>query len=149
MFDPFIEPAPEDFCTPSGECDWSQADESMQPGLRSGRNLRAKAAAKIVYPDGTSQKLYPAVLFPNLLVEEAKKISGVGKIVFRMDGTFAVTYQGFKLLLTPEFDTRTQEIPAGQELQASLVLQENGTLLYQVPYKNQLFSTQLLITEQP
>jgi len=149
MFDPFIEPAPEDICTPEGICDWDQADESMQPGMRSGRNLRAKAAAKIIYPDGTAQKLYPAVLFPDTLIEEAKKISGVGKIIFRMDGTFAVTYHGIKLLLSPEFDTQVQPIPAGKKFAPSLTLQQNSQLLYQVPYLDQLFTTTLVITEVP
>ena len=82
MFDPFVEPAPEDICTPEGICNWDQVDESMQPGMRSGRNLRAKAAAKIIYPDGSAQKLYPAVLSPEILVEEGKKFAGVEKIIF-------------------------------------------------------------------
>jgi len=147
MFDPFIEPAPEDICTPEGVCDWDQADASMQPGMRSGKNLRAKAAAKIIYPDGSSQKLYPAVLSPEILVEEAKKIKGVEKAIFRMDGTFAVTYQGTKLLLIPDFDTQVRPIPAGKKFKPSLTLQPNGKLLYQVPYLDQLFSTLLDIVE--
>jgi len=149
MFDPFVEPAPEDICTPEGVCDWDQADASMQPGMRAGRNVRAKAAAKVIYPDGSSQKLYPAVLSPEILVEEAKKIKGVEKAIFRMDGTFAVTYQGMKLLLIPEFDTQVQPIPAGKKFKPSLTLQPNGKLLYQVPYLDQLFSTTLSITESP
>jgi hypothetical protein len=149
MFDPFIEPAPEDICTPDGICNWDQADASMQPGLRSAKNLRAKAAAKIIYPDGTSQQLYPAVLSPDVLVEEGKKFAGVEKIIFRMDGTFAVTYQGTKILLIPEFDAQMQPIPAGKKFKPSLTLQPNGKLLYQVPYLDQLFSTSLTITEFP
>jgi len=149
MFDPFVEPAPEDICTPEGVCDWDQADASMQPGMRAGRNVRAKAAAKVIYPDGSAQKLYPAVLSPDILVEEAKKMEGVEKAIFRMDGTFAVTYQGVKLLLIPDFDTQVQPIPAGTEVKASLTLQPNGKLLYQVPYLDQLFSTHLSIAETP
>jgi hypothetical protein len=147
MFDPFIEPAPEDICTPEGVCDWDQADASMQPGMRAGRNVRAKAAAKVIYPDGSSQKLYPAVLSPDILVEEAKKMKGVEKAIFRMDGTFAVTYEGVELLLIPEFDTQVQPIPAGKKIKPSLTLQPNGKLLYQVPYLDQLFSTLLDIVE--
>jgi hypothetical protein len=147
MFDPFIEPAPEDICTPEGVCNWDQADTSMQPGMRAGRNVRAKAAAKVIYPDGSSQKLYPAVLSPDVLVEEAKKWKGVEKAIFRMDGTFAVTYQGVKLLLIPDFDTQVQPIAVGQKVEPSLTQQPNGKLLYQVPYKNQLFSTSLTVTE--
>jgi len=149
MFDPFVEPAPEDICTPEGICNWDQVDESMQPGMRSGRNLRAKAAAKIIYPDGSAQKLYPAVLSPEILVEEGKKFAGVEKIIFRMDGTFAVTYQGTKLLLIPEFDTQVQPIPAGEKFKPSLTLQPDGKLLYQVPYLDQLVNTILTITEFP
>jgi hypothetical protein len=115
----------------------------------SSRNVRAKAAAKIIYPDGSSQKLYPVVLSSDLLVEEAKKITGVEKIIFRMDGTFAVTYQGTQLLLIPEFDTQVQPIPAGQKVEPSLTLQPDGRLLYQVPYLDQLFSTHLNVTEAP
>jgi len=149
MFDPFIEPAPEDICTPEGVCNWDQADASMQPGMRAGRNVRAKAAAKAIYPDGSAQKLYPAVLSPDILVAEAKKWKGVEKAIFRMDGTFAVTYQGVKLLLVPEFDTQVQPIAVGQKVEPSLTQQPNGKLLYQVPYKSQLFSTSLTVTEFP
>ncbi|MEZ5670976.1 MAG: hypothetical protein R3E08_00765 [Thiotrichaceae bacterium] len=148
MFDPFIEPAPENICDENG-CNWDLADESMQPGLRSARNLRAKSAAKIIYPDGTAQKLYPAALLPDVFVEEAKKFKGVEKVIFRMDGTFAVTYQGMKLWLTPEFDVHVQPIPAGKKFNASLTLQPNGTLLYQVPYKGQLFTTTVFVAEAP
>jgi len=147
MFDPFVEPAPEDICTPEGICDWSKADASMQPGIRSGRNLRAKSMVKVIYPDGTAQQVYPTVLSPEILIAEAKKIEGVEKIIFRMDGTFAVTYQGFKLLLIPDSDTQVQPIPAGKKFKPSLTLQPNGKLLYQVPYLDQLFSTSLTVTE--
>jgi hypothetical protein len=142
MFDPFIEPAPEGICNENG-CDWSKVDASLQPGLRSARNLRAKAAAKVIYPDGTAQKLYPTVLFPEILVEEAKKIKEVENPIFRMDGTFAMTYQGSKLLFVAEFDTQVQPIPVGQAVKASLTLTDK-VLLYQVPYQGQLLTTKLL-----
>lgn len=76
-------------------------------------------------------------------------MKGVEKAIFRMDGTFAVTYQGTKLLLIPEFDTQVQPIPAGKKIQPSLTLQQGGKLLYQVPYQDQLFSTILNVTFVP
>jgi hypothetical protein len=142
MFDPFIEPAPEGICDQNG-CDWSKVDASMQPGLRTARDLRAKSVAKVIYPDGTAQKLYPTVLFPDVLVEEAKKIKNVENPIFRMDGTFAMTYQGTKLLFVAEFDTQVQPIPVGQEVKARLTLTDK-VLLYQVPHQGQLLTTQLL-----
>jgi hypothetical protein len=149
MFDPFVEPAPEGVCTPEGICDWSQVDASMQPGIRSGRNTRAKSMVKVIYPDGTAQQVYPTVLSPEILVAEAQKLEGVEKIIFRMDGTFAVTYQDTKVLLIPEFETQVQPIPVGTEIKPSLALQPDGKLLYQVPYQDQLFSTYLNVTEAP
>jgi hypothetical protein len=149
MFDPFVEPAPEDVCTPEGVCDWSQVDASMQPGVRASRNLRAKSMVKVVYPDGTAQQVYPTVLSPEILVAEAKKIDGVEKIIFRMDGTFAVTYQGAKLLLIPDSNTQVQPIPAGTVAMASLTLESNTRLLYQVPYQDQLVITGLEVTLAP
>jgi hypothetical protein len=152
MFDPFIEPAPEDICTPEGVCDWSKADASMQPGIRTARNVRASfgfatAMVKVIYPDGTAQQVYPTVFSPETLVAEAQKLPGVSKIIFRMDGTFAVTYEGVKLLLSPEPETQVQPIAANTEIKPSLTLQSNDRLLYQVPYKNQMFSTSLTVTE--
>jgi len=149
MFDPFVEPAPEDVCTPEGVCNWDQADASMQPGVRASRNLRAKSMVKVVYPDGTAQQVYPTVLSPEILVAEAKKIDGVEKIIFRMDGTFAVTYQGAKLLLIPDSNTQVQPIPAGTVAMASLTLESNTRLLYQVPYQDQLVITGLEVTLAP
>jgi|GEM_PF-870881 len=148
IFDPFIEPAPEDICTPEGICDWDQADASMQPGLRSARNLRAQSAAKVTYPDGTSQKIYPAVLFPDILVAEAKKFAGVEKAIFRVDGIVAVTYQGMKLWLIPTFDVHVQPIPVGRKFPPSLTL-EKESLIYQVPYGDNLVTTTLSIIEAP
>jgi hypothetical protein len=66
-----------------------------------------------------------------------------------MDGTLAITYQQKKLLLVPEFDTQVQPIPLGEKVDARVTLQPDGQLLYQVPYKNQLFSTRLIMTEFP
>ena len=143
MFDPFIEPAPEDICTPEGICDWSKADAAQQPGLRTARNVRAQAAAKVIYPDGTAQKIYPAVLFPDIFVAEAQKMAGVEKAIFRMDGIIAVTYQGTKLWLIPTFEAQVQPIPPGKKFKPSLTLQPDGKLLYQVPYQDQLFSSGL------
>jgi len=148
MFDPFIEPAPEGICDQNG-CDWSKVDASMQPGLRTARDLRAKSVAKVIYPDGTAQKLYPTVLFPEVFAEKAGQLKDAEKVIFRMDGTFAITYQRKKLLLVPEFDTQVQPIPLGEKVDAGVTLQPNGQLLYQVPYKNQLFSTRLIMTEFP
>lgn len=152
-FDPFIESTSEDICTTdsAGEtvCDWSQADDSMQPGLRTARQVRATEGKKLIYSDGSSQKVHPAVLLPEILVQEASKIAGVEKIIFRMDGTFALTYRGTKLLLVPAFSNQVTDIPAGTEIQPSLVLQPGGTLLYRVPYRGQLFTTQLQISELP
>ena len=71
------------------------------------------------------------------------------KINFRMDGTFAVTYQDTKVLLIPEFEIQVQPIPVGTEIKPSLALQPDGKLLYQVAYQDQLFSTYLNVTEVP
>jgi len=73
----------------------------------------------------------------------------VEKIIFRMDGTFAVTYQGFKLLLIPDTETQVQPIPAGKTVEPSLSLESNTRLLYQVPYQDQLFTTGLEVTLAP
>jgi hypothetical protein len=153
IFDPFIEPSLTDICQLNefGElvCDWANAGSDVQPGIHFFDGARAKQHAKLIYQDGTAQQVYPTVLLPETLVEEAKKIDGVEKIIFRMDGTFAVTYQGMKLLLVPDSDTQVQPIPAGKKFKPSLTLQPNSKLLYQVPYLDQLFSTSLTITEFP
>lgn len=155
MFDPFIEPAPADICvtdpnTGQVTCDWTKADQAMQPGLRTARNLRANAAAKLIYSDGTSQKLYPTVLLPDTLVAELKKIKTIRDAIFRMDGTVAVTYQdGKKSLLIADFNTKVQVATTGEVVTASLQLQADGSYLYQVPYQNQLFSVKLATAELP
>jgi len=51
------------------------------------------------------------------------------------------------LLLIPNFDTQVQPIPAGTEVKASLTLQADGKLSYQVPYLDKLFSISLTVTE--
>ena len=142
VFDPFVEPS---FCDPNG-CDWTTIDASMQPGIHFDNGMRAKQQAKLIYKDGTAQLLYPTVFSPKTFIEEAQKFSGVEAVMFNMDGTFEVMYQGQKLQLFPSFAVKVTELEKYQHVKPSVKLQGN-VLEYQVQSGQQLLTSTLSFSE--
>lgn len=146
IFDPFIEPSFSDICHVNefGEtvCDWDSAAAAMQPGLHFYDEARAKQQAQFIYPDGTTQKLYPTVFAPDTFIAEAKKFPGVEAVQFNMDGTFEVTYQGQKLQLFPNFAVTVTELEKYQQVKPSVTLTSTG-VAYQVQHGQQLLTSEL------
>lgn len=146
IFDPFVEPAPEEFCH-DGVCDWTLAADSMQPGLVLPEEPRAQRTPKITYNDGTSQKFYPTVLQPEYLMTEAEKIAGVEAIQFNTNGTFSVQYRGAQFQLSPSFyQMQKTAVQSGQQFAPQLTINADNTVSYQVQDGEQLFTFQLAIT---
>lgn len=145
-FDPFVEPASEDICQ-DGVCNWDAADESLQPGLTLSEddNTRAQQISKITYTDGTSQRIYPSVLQPNIFIEEALKISGVEAITFNRDGIFTVNYQGAQYHLYPSFHVQTTTVSDGQIFAAQLTINADNTVSYSVQDEAKIFTFKLTI----
>lgn len=146
VFDPFVEPAPEEFCH-EDVCDWTAAGDSMQPGLVLPEESRVQRIPKVTYNDGTSQKFYPTVLQPDEFMAEAGKITGVEAIQFNADGTFAVQYRGTQFQLLPSF-YRMQKtaVQSGQQFAPQLTLNADNTVSYRIQEGEQLFTFQLVIT---
>ncbi len=145
IFDPFVEPAPEEFCK-DDVCDWTGADESMQPGIVwSEDDVRAPTIPKITYTDGTSQKIYPTVLQPDVFIEEALKITGVEAVTFNNDGTFSVSYQAQQYRLYPSFQPQITTIEAGQEFSPQVIVNPDNTVSYQVQDEEKVFTFRLEI----
>lgn len=145
IFDPFLEPAPEEFCH-DDVCDWEAAANSMQPGLVLPEESRAQRTPKITYNDGTSQKFYPTVLQPEYLMTEAGKIAGVESIIFNANGTFSVQYHGAHFQLLPSFyQMQKTAVQPGQQFEPQLTINADNTVSYQVQDGEQLFTFQLSI----
>ncbi|MEZ5673079.1 MAG: hypothetical protein R3E08_12180 [Thiotrichaceae bacterium] len=65
--------------------------------------MRARQQAKLIYPDGTSQAIYPTVFAPETFMAGVKLLEGTESISFKSDGTFEMVYQGQLLRLYPSF----------------------------------------------
>ncbi len=150
IFDPFVEPSFSDICSLNGAgesvCDWASAGVDMQPGIHFFDGARAKRQAKLIYQDGTSQRLYPTVFSPKTFIEEAKKFPGVESVTFNMDGTFEVMYQGQKLQLFPNFDVKVTPLEKYEHVKPSVKLKGNA-LEYQVQQGQQLLTSELSFSE--
>lgn len=143
-FDPFVEPASEDVCQ-DGVCNWDAVDEASQPGLVVSDDTRAQQISKIIYMDGTSQRIYPTVLQPDVFMDEARKIAGVEDISFNRDGTFTVMYQATQFHLYPSFKTEVTTVVAGQVFAAQLTLNADNTVSYSVQDEESIFTFRLAI----
>ena len=145
IFDPFVEPAPEEFCQ-DDVCDWTGADESLQPGIVAlDDNSRARKISKIIYTDGTSQKMYPTVLQPDVFIEEALKIAGVEEVVFNQDGTFGVRYHAQQFRLYPSSQIQIITLEEGEAFEPQVIVNSDNTVSYQVQDEANVFAFQLAI----
>lgn len=147
IFDPFIDPTLQDFCTSSG-CDWNTIPGSLQPGVNyDAGNGRAKQQINVIYSQGKAQKAYPTVLSPEDFMTEAKKFAGVESIVYNTDGSFTFVYQGQTLHLYPSTDVTAKTLEQYETVKPSLTLQKNGTLAYSVQSGDLLLTSSVVISE--
>ncbi|MDM8560474.1 choice-of-anchor U domain-containing protein, partial [Candidatus Parabeggiatoa sp. HSG14] len=84
IFDPFIEPIPEEFCEEIAleefVCDFETALLEMQPGIHLPNDTRTKKSpqtGKVVYENGSSQIIKPTLLSPDIFIKEGLKFEGV------------------------------------------------------------------------
>ena len=114
VFDPVVEPVPEEF-----QICFDRLNDPNPPPLSpeqaflcegigtlvlpNGRRA-GQDEAKVIYPDGRSQKISPAFLEANGFASLGEKISGVESIRLNANGTFVVNYLGQSYLLAPRFD---------------------------------------------
>jgi hypothetical protein len=145
IFEPFIEPAPEDICveiTPEEVvCDFDNAPDFMKPGLHLPFDrVRQLEKAKVIYPDGTAQSIMPTLLSPDVFIEEGFKIEGVEDIVFNSNGIFYVLHKGNGYLVIPNFKVETQPSIDEETLEPSIVINEGKSLTYRIAIESQIDS---------
>jgi alpha-tubulin suppressor-like RCC1 family protein len=136
MFDPFVEPAPNEWCVITDDtviCDFNNAPENMQPKIHINNTRRTRdglnlPSGKMIYTDGTSQAIAPTVYSPETFKELAYKFDGVEKIVYNSNGTFYVLYMGLEFILIPNFDVQVQT-----EGEANITIKDDGKITYLVP----------------
>ena len=142
MFDPLIQPTPDDLCVEiaPGEmaCDFDNAPPFQQPGIHLEVNTRAayknQQPGKVTYPDGTTQIITPTLLTPDVFAELGFKFEGVEDIVFNSNGIFYVLYESQPYLIVPKFEVVTEEVIEGDEpLESKIVVnKDDATLTYTI-----------------
>ena len=138
MFDPFIFPNP-------------PPPDDFTPGIHFQRRIRAASPEQgfIVYENDTLQDITATVPSPNLFIAEGMKFEGVESIIFNVDGTFSIVFQGINLRAIPTFNVNSSEVQGDpRRFKPSLELNQDGSLQYRVLYNNQVLSIKLgLIAE--
>ncbi len=139
MFDPLIEPAPDEFCEEiAGKtvCDFEDAPADQQPGLRripaNGSRTREVPGKKMVYADGTSQVIHPTFLSPDTVQEIGTGLDGVERVTFNANGSFVVVHEGKKYLVTPTFGTKSRSLAPAEEIEPSLALTGGDHITYTI-----------------
>ncbi|MCV6636305.1 choice-of-anchor Q domain-containing protein [Candidatus Albibeggiatoa sp. nov. NOAA] len=142
-FDAFVEPAPDDFC-PDGEfCDFGMEFPSDFG------NLRARQEAKVIYPDGSAQTIYPTVIYPETLVSLLEQYDSISKVLYKADGTFETTVfiNGQEQIynLTPNINIDVRRLEAGEKRNPKVSLQDN-VLFYEIQEGDDLLSFSLEVS---
>jgi hypothetical protein len=100
VFDPVVQPAP----------------EGLEPGIHTLEGPGGEPVTIIVYDDGTSQEIHPAVPNPDEFKEAVAEVEGVENVEIKADGSVVVTLEGggdldgdgepdnIEVDLTPDFD---------------------------------------------
>jgi hypothetical protein len=129
-------------------CDFKQAPPDWQPGIHEVLDdslVRQKTGTKrkkrIVYSDGTAQIVQPTVLSPSTFIEQLQALNKGSQVVFQSDGTFKMVYQEERYLLIPRFTVKSRELKKGEQIEPSVVIQEDGHLSYTVALDRPLVVT--------
>ena len=149
VFDPFIEPPPQEFCNfqlGQSTCNWDAMASYQQPGIHFPVNDRKRQEARIVYEDGSAQTIYATVVKPDIFIETGLKLKGITDINYHSDGSFDIVYQGEHLKLYPTFNPTVSEVEKGMRVKPNIEINPEGSLTYTVQDKQQLIQSHLLIS---
>ncbi|WP_353570252.1 hypothetical protein [Candidatus Albibeggiatoa sp. nov. BB20] len=146
MFDAFIEPAPNDFC--SFDCGFGM---EFPNDLDFPNNFRARSEAQMTYADGSKQKIYPTVIYPNRLIDLLQQFDNIEKILYNADGSFTVTLKSTdKYLLEADFNVDFIRLKLGEKRRATIDLQTISNelfVVYQVQYEDLWLQFNLLVSK--
>jgi hypothetical protein len=109
-------------------------------------NERTIREGRVVYDDGSSQNIYPTVLYPETLISLLYAVSGVEQVIYNVDGSFSVNLSGANYNLLPLDGFTSQQIDAGQTVNPSISLSTENVLDYTVQDNAQLLTFNLLIS---
>lgn len=109
-------------------------------------NERTIREGRVVYNDGSSQNIYPTVLYPETLINLLYAVSGVEQVIYNVDGSFSVNLSGANYNLLPLDGFTSQQIDAGQTVNPSISLSAENILDYTVQDNVQLLTFNLLIS---
>ncbi|MCV6638809.1 choice-of-anchor D domain-containing protein [Candidatus Albibeggiatoa sp. nov. NOAA] len=96
-----------------------------------GENTRAIREGRVVYDDGTSQTTYPSVLYPETFIGLLEQIEGAAGVVYNVDGSYSLSYNGQSVSLLPNYGATTQGLDEWERIDPSLALVD-GSLQYKV-----------------
>jgi len=116
LMDSLVEPAIDESCV------------EISTGIVSCDGVR-----KVVYSDGSAQAFNPTLLSPDVFIEIASKFDGIQRVIYNVDGTFYVFFQGRLYSVRPNFDVKIETIESDETISASITSNDKGGLRYTIP----------------
>ncbi|MDM8548006.1 hypothetical protein QUF61_16075 [Candidatus Venteria ishoeyi] len=95
-----------------------------------------------VFPNNTAQVIRPAILAPGQF-KKVVDMFGPDQVLFNQDGTVDVSLLGDLYHVTPTFETTTETLAPGQQIEPSIVVNPDISLQYSVQQGLRLISTRL------
>ncbi|MCV6638907.1 hypothetical protein [Candidatus Albibeggiatoa sp. nov. NOAA] len=149
IFDAFVTPAPANFCADPSCTQFKTGMFFNQTNLR---DLRADSPlpeiGRMVYADGTSQLVYPAIVAPHFFTSGLQQLSLIKSVTPQNSGReYQVTFNsGDTLTVYPSFNVKVTNLAKGQHVTPSFYYSFwTETLTYTVAVKNQLFTQELQV----
>ncbi|MCV6637583.1 hypothetical protein [Candidatus Albibeggiatoa sp. nov. NOAA] len=124
----------------------SQRGRIELPPRRNDRLLREIREGRVVYNDGSTQNIYPTVLYPEVLIGLLYAVSGMELVTYNIDGSFAINLSSANYVLLPLDGFTSQTLDADEVVNPSIHLQSENILTYIVQSDTQLLTFSLLIS---
>jgi len=100
---------------------------------------------RVVYSDGSSQTIYPAVLYPQTFVSLAYGYAGVENLILNVDGSYGLVFNGTSYLLLPTYNLSVRGLDPWETVAPSITQNSDGTITYTVQDDDRLVSMKLII----
>ncbi|WP_353572319.1 hypothetical protein [Candidatus Albibeggiatoa sp. nov. BB20] len=118
----------------------------IQLPQRNDKTVRAIREGRVVYDDGSTQNIYPTVLYPEILIGLLYAVSGIEQVIYNIEGSFSINLSGANYVLLPLDGFSSQQLDAGQVVNPSINLSSETVLDYTVQDDDRVLIFSLLIS---
>ena len=145
-FDPYVNSSGSDYCDSTL---FSCTRRRATPGVHISQNTRTYEDSYVIYEDGTAQKIYPTVLYPQIFIEQLlATFEDIQDACYKADGSFYVMYDNREFSALPIFELEVDDVE-GEDVPPSLEMDNEEQLLnYKVQHESQVFTSKVMLIEE-